>query len=395
MDLITLALSKKYTNKVVSEAQLAPTSFKVVDVLPATGEIGVIYLVPKANGKDKNIYTEYIWTNDAFEAIGDTEINLQDYATIEYVDSKTVQPDWGQYDETAPDFIKNRTHYSKYVPGELEVGESAAEFAIGNASIPSWDHYPSFDTGVVLEGPSGTKYIVYFDGVEYLLEVEPHGVGAHATLGDWNFSYEGGAENAKYPFLWDSQGIFTKEPGIHEIYISKAEEEIVPLDMKYIDPNGLYDTINEMGVFEKDVEVFSVGYNDTSAATYQPIVDAVFAGKTVEIKLVGNAYTQIFHLGKIYSSMLVFQEIRLDNSPHSNGYHTLQTQYINISFDKDTKQIPLSNKIYPRYVDAAYLAVDQDYENPYMPKYDGSPATKKYVDDSISSAITAAIEGAY
>lgn len=41
------------------------------------------------------------------------------------------------------------------------------------------------------------------------------------------------------------------------------------------------------------------------------------------------------------------------------------------------------------------LTLNTDYETPYMPEYDGSPATKKYVDDSITAAITAAIEEAY
>ena len=35
-----------------------------------------------------------------------------------------------------------------------------------------------------------------------------------------------------------------------------------------------------------------------------------------------------------------------------------------------------------------YLDPDYDYTNPYMPKYDGSPATKKYVDDTIANAMS-------
>lgn len=42
-----------------------------------------------------------------------------------------------------------------------------------------------------------------------------------------------------------------------------------------------------------------------------------------------------------------------------------------------------------------YLRIDYDYSTPYEPKYPGSPATKKYVDDSIANAITNAIGGAY
>lgn len=42
-----------------------------------------------------------------------------------------------------------------------------------------------------------------------------------------------------------------------------------------------------------------------------------------------------------------------------------------------------------------YLDTNTDYSTPYTPKYDGSPATKKYVDDSIANAITDAIGGVY
>lgn len=42
-----------------------------------------------------------------------------------------------------------------------------------------------------------------------------------------------------------------------------------------------------------------------------------------------------------------------------------------------------------------FLVTDRDYPTPYIPQYDGSPATKKYVDDSIASSITAALEESY
>jgi hypothetical protein len=43
----------------------------------------------------------------------------------------------------------------------------------------------------------------------------------------------------------------------------------------------------------------------------------------------------------------------------------------------------------------SFINPDYDYANPYMPKYAGSPATKKYVDDAIAAAITSALEGEY
>lgn len=54
--------------------------FEVVEELPQEGEDKVIYLVPNG-GEVPNIYDEYIWTEDGFEKIGTTEIDLSQYYT--------------------------------------------------------------------------------------------------------------------------------------------------------------------------------------------------------------------------------------------------------------------------------------------------------------------------
>lgn len=54
-------------------------SYESVASLPATGEAGVIYLVPKTGGAGANVKDEYIWTGSAFEKIGDTEVDLSNY----------------------------------------------------------------------------------------------------------------------------------------------------------------------------------------------------------------------------------------------------------------------------------------------------------------------------
>ncbi len=57
-------------------------SFEIVQALPATGENGVIYLVP-SGGTVPNIYDEYIWIvnsgTGSFEKIGTTDIDLSGY----------------------------------------------------------------------------------------------------------------------------------------------------------------------------------------------------------------------------------------------------------------------------------------------------------------------------
>lgn len=58
---------------------ITTVSFEIVQTLPSTGEANVIYLVPKATAQTQNIYDEYIYTNNAWEKIGDTEIDLSGY----------------------------------------------------------------------------------------------------------------------------------------------------------------------------------------------------------------------------------------------------------------------------------------------------------------------------
>lgn len=52
--------------------------FQIVEELPPTGEVGIVYLVSNS-GSDQNIYDEYIWTGTAFEKIGTTDVNLSNY----------------------------------------------------------------------------------------------------------------------------------------------------------------------------------------------------------------------------------------------------------------------------------------------------------------------------
>lgn len=59
---------------------LEASKYKVVEVLPETGETNVIYLVPSPRPSQKNIKDEFIWVDGAWEQIGSTEIDLSDYA---------------------------------------------------------------------------------------------------------------------------------------------------------------------------------------------------------------------------------------------------------------------------------------------------------------------------
>lgn len=66
---------------------LTNARIEVVQELPQTGETNVIYLVPKEGGQGSNVYNEYVYASNAWEKIGDTEIDLSDYVTTEQMNN--------------------------------------------------------------------------------------------------------------------------------------------------------------------------------------------------------------------------------------------------------------------------------------------------------------------
>lgn len=60
---------------------------EVVTSLPSTGTDDVIYLLKNKNDSS-NIYTEYLWINGSWEIIGDTKVDLTDYAKKSEIKTK-------------------------------------------------------------------------------------------------------------------------------------------------------------------------------------------------------------------------------------------------------------------------------------------------------------------
>ena len=80
---------------------LANLRIEVVTELPSTGEVNVIYLVKKV-GKNPDVHDEYIYVENTWEKIGNTEVDLSNYYTKEQVYSKSEV-----YTKTEVNNIKN------------------------------------------------------------------------------------------------------------------------------------------------------------------------------------------------------------------------------------------------------------------------------------------------
>ena len=69
--------TKKYVDDAIGG--ITSVEFRVVEELPTSGEAGVIYLKAHSHGS-QDIYDEYIWVTDKFEKIGNTDVDLSQYA---------------------------------------------------------------------------------------------------------------------------------------------------------------------------------------------------------------------------------------------------------------------------------------------------------------------------
>lgn len=76
--------SETYTQSEVNNliGAIQQFHYEIVQTLPATGANNILYLVPKSESQTSNYYDEYVYANNNWEKIGDTEIDLSNYVTI-------------------------------------------------------------------------------------------------------------------------------------------------------------------------------------------------------------------------------------------------------------------------------------------------------------------------
>lgn len=123
--------TKKYVDDAVSAA--ASGSFKVVDELPDTGDPGVIYLVAHAHGEG-DAYDEYIYTNGAWEKIGNTDIDLSDYVTNDEIADMATKTWVGQQGFATTTTVNGINGRLTTAEGEIDTLQADVEEQAGDIS---------------------------------------------------------------------------------------------------------------------------------------------------------------------------------------------------------------------------------------------------------------------
>ena len=106
------------SSKIVSELANAGFDVQVVQELPATGDAHTLYFVPSADPQTQNIYDEYLYTNNAWEQVGSTAVDMSDYYTKTQVDTllddkaEIVEITQAEYDALSVEEKNNGKIYS-------------------------------------------------------------------------------------------------------------------------------------------------------------------------------------------------------------------------------------------------------------------------------------------
>lgn len=221
MDIVTLAASRKYTDKKIMESGAVGIKYEIVDSLPYSGKAQTIYFVKNNNSLINDYYDEYVWisSSSAFEKIGSTQI-----------DGSTIQSDWGQNDDTQPDYVKNRPFYTGDPVETALVEESTIAFADDGGGL-----YQAMIESTV-EVTAGETYKVSWDGTVYECPYATvNGLPAIGNLAILNMGPDTGE-----PFIIGieyGQGIFiftTDASASHTFSISRIVAPVVKIDRKYL-----------------------------------------------------------------------------------------------------------------------------------------------------------------
>ena len=209
-----MATEKNISSRIIHKHDIEANWNKAVNFIPKAGEI-IIY--------DRDETYDY----ERFK-IGDGE------TAVAVLPFGSIQSDWNQNDETALDYVKNRTHW---------VDEGYVDF------IPVQEFQFSTQMGVNISTVSelwplvvGETYLVTFDGVEYECECAEASFNGMSSIGLGNAAIYGGGENTGEPFAVgviadvDMSGIIVADTKtLHTLGIKSMGEIVHKLDSKFLD----------------------------------------------------------------------------------------------------------------------------------------------------------------
>ena len=433
-------LSNYYTKAQVNDLidAIDKVSLEAVNELPATGEPGIIYLVPSANPQTTNAKDEYIYINNAWEQIGTTAVDLSNYYTKSEVDNLSFEHRWYTVETTLP-----RNQIVGYYQLRNEANDLSA--AVTNAYADQEDILRiKFSYGKNGQSYEKGNEFVEFQHDDADLQTKPTvlvaryiGINGFAKqlviLGSWSGDVFTSTDSYMNMYSNDMETVF--RDGATKQYVDAITGSLTDLDTT--DKTSLVNAINEVAAGSGGGGGSDVVYTDLTSAcslttsNYDTEVifnihqnqQATLYGKIDDIfTKLGNGETPVllFNCNAVRTSFsnpnqhkVVTQivpayyykvnnnwhiEISIPNTPNNQqpaygierGNSTYIIYYDTMMGSYHISYINNTTRLRPTYLDEV---LTMSNTTSYTPSADYHPATKKYVDDSIPGVATTSADG--
>lgn len=343
----------------------AGVNYVVVDELPTVGEEGTIYLVPKSTSKTDNVYNEYMYIEDEWELIGDTQADLTDYVkNTDYATSQTAGVIKSQnslnfgVNESGIPYAENRTYAQYQTQNNTSfIGKGTLENVInGKGLITQYETLPtaSADNLGKIVQYIGTTDSTYTNGYYYkCIGTESGGT----TTYSWeNIQVQAG--NSKIIIIEDSDDRID--------YIS-------------INTTANKEALGQLLTDYTNIDKYTILYKKATSSS--------------------NVYKYLscYSFRKNEWNEIELQFLIRNETSSGNASKGRFLGLLTVTGTSST----ISGSIYKSWVIRADTKDDldkilfTDNTTAYTPTGNYNPATKKYVDDSIASAIGTALQGNY
>ena len=195
------------------DSELATFDFiKVVNVLPESGLPNKIYLVPRAEAGENNLFDEYIWVNDSWEFITTktVEVDLTDYATKDEVTS--------EIGNSLSEYVKN-TDIAK-------VGTAGLVWIASNYNL----------MGFHKESKCLTVKVATNDHINRKLNINSAGAGGVIDSSNYDYAVKQGIINNKETLTDEEKLLAQKWLGIDTMFgdVETALDNIITIQNKLI-----------------------------------------------------------------------------------------------------------------------------------------------------------------
>lgn len=146
---------------------------------------------------------------------------VNDNISNTYQVSSDTNPDWNQNDETAADYVKNRTHWIGDPELVTIIEETTAEMDIC-AETPE------------IEFVAGQVYLVNWNGAEYECTAWADDSG-YVYLGNGNI-YGGAGKGEDVPFCFETGYVNVAEAGTYTFSVTTTVRKYYPIDERFLPP---------------------------------------------------------------------------------------------------------------------------------------------------------------